>query len=97
MKISEENLGWIEVASKDLEMTPERFLNTILRTLREEIGRPEKGLTMEEWLARGEKMERALAVDRSSIITTRAVIEEAVRAGRLYLQRMDAGREEEKG
>ena len=77
-----------------MEMKPEALLNALIRTVREELGRPD-GTPLPEWMARGREAEAALSAERASITETRSVIEEAARTARLYLQRIESSRKGE--
>jgi len=66
-------------------------LNLLIRTIREELGRPD-GTPLPEWMERPRAKEAELSAERAACTETRSVIEEATRTARLYLQRIESGR-----
>lgn len=89
--LTEENMQWLETAAADLDSTPAALLNSVLRSIREELGRP-GAKPFADWVAEGRRVERELLGHLAQWRTSRSVTEEAVRAARLYLQRIESAR-----
>lgn len=92
MNLSSENIVWLELAGKETDTSPEVFLNALIRSVREELGRPD-GTPLVEWLKRGETTESKIAETLAAWKESRVIVEEASRTARLYIQRMESGRE----
>ena len=92
MNLSEENLAWLEISAKSMDMDTEAFANALIRTVREELGRPDGQNSFPEWFNRGKVLETKLAEEKEAITETRAAVEEAARTVRLYLLRIESRR-----
>jgi hypothetical protein len=83
ISISLDNQSWLQSCAKNLNTTPEIFLNTLLTLIKLENGHANGNI--KDWLERGKKIESACYGTLSNLQKTRSILEEVTKAAELYL------------
>jgi hypothetical protein len=87
MKLTEINQIWLEKAANELGTKPVTVLNAIIRNIRERCDRTQD---FEHWVKTAGTVQLFTEQELADIRETRVVAEEAVRAARLYLERVNS-------